>query len=121
TLPFRVARELRLFAPEAVVAESAYEAVAAEVARQLTRSHAKLIVEVHGDWRTSTRLYGSPARAVLGPLADRLATWAVRRADAVRAVSQFTASLVRGVGREPAAVFTAYTDLSAFAGPVAPV
>jgi glycogen(starch) synthase len=76
---------------------------------------------VHGDWRTSTRLYGSPARAGLGPAADRLAAWALRRADAVRAVSEFTASLVRGLGLEPAAVFTAYTDLGAFDDPVAPL
>ena len=116
-LPARVAREMRAFRPDVVVAESVYEGVAV----LLARPRAKVVVEVHGDWRTSTRLYGSPARAALGPVADRLATWAVRRADAVRAVSEFTASLVRGVGREPAAVFTAYTDLSAFSGPVVPV
>ncbi|MBV8599311.1 MAG: glycosyltransferase, partial [Actinobacteria bacterium] len=113
-LPARVAREMRAFRPDVVVAESVYEGVAV----LLARPRAKVVVEVHGDWCTSTRLYGSPARAALGPVADRLATWAVRRADAVRAVSEFTASLVRGVGREPAAVFTAYTDLSAFSGPV---
>jgi glycosyltransferase involved in cell wall biosynthesis len=120
-LPFRVARELREFVADAVVAESAYEAVAVELARVLTRSRAKLVVEVHGDWRTSTRLYGARGRALLAPLGDRLARWVLRRADAVRAVSQFTASLVRAAGREPAAVFTAYTDLSAFSGPVVPV
>jgi glycosyltransferase involved in cell wall biosynthesis len=121
TLPARVARELRSFEPHAVVAESAFEAVACELARIGTRSRAKLVVEVHGDWRTSTRLYGSRARALLGRPADGLATWALRRADAVRAVSGFTASLVRGVGREPDGVFTAYTDLGAFDGPPAPL
>jgi glycosyltransferase involved in cell wall biosynthesis len=121
TLPFRVARELRSFRPDAVVAESVYEAVAAELARVATRSPAKLVVEVHGDWRTSTRLYGSRARSLLAPLGDRLASWAVRRADAHRAVSGFTASLVQGLGREPAGVFAAYIDLGAFAGPVLPV
>jgi glycosyltransferase involved in cell wall biosynthesis len=121
TLPARVARELRSFLPDAVVAESAFEAVACELARRATGSRAKLVVEVPGDWRTSTRLYGSPARAGLAPAADRLAAWALRRADAIRAVSGFTATLVRGVGREPDAVFTAYTDLGAFDGPVTPV
>ncbi len=121
TLPARVVRELRAFGPDAIVAESAFEAVACVLALGATRSRAKLVVEVHGDWRTSTRLYGSRSRAALGPVADRLATWAIRRADAVRAVSEFTASLVRGVGREPAGVFTAYTDLGAFDGPVEPV
>ena len=33
------------------------------VARALARSPAKLVVEVHGDWRTATRLYGSRAAA----------------------------------------------------------
>ena len=33
------------------------------VARGVARSPAKLVVEVHGDWHTSTRLYGSPRRA----------------------------------------------------------
>jgi len=116
-LPVRVAREVRAFEPDVIVAESAYEAAAV----LLVRPRAKLVVEVHGDWRTSTRLYGSRARALVAPLGDRLATAAVRRADAVRTVSQFTASLVRAAGREPAAIFTAYTDLSAFSGPVAPI
>jgi glycosyltransferase involved in cell wall biosynthesis len=45
----------------------------------------------------------------------------VRRADARRAVSEFTASLVRAEGHEPAGVFTTYSDLAAFAGPTVPV
>ena len=116
-LPVRVARELRSFDPDAVIAESPYEAVAVEIARRLTRSRAKLVAEVHGDWRVSTRLYGSPARGLLGPLGDRLASWGLRRADAHRAISPFTASLVRGLGREPTSVFHAYSDLAAFTGP----
>jgi glycosyltransferase involved in cell wall biosynthesis len=120
TLPARVARELRSFDPDAIAAESAFEAVACELARIATRSRARLIVEVHGDWRTSTRLYGSRARGALGPLADLLATWAVRRADGWRAVSEFTASFVRELGGSPE-VFPAYTDLRAFDGPVEPV
>lgn len=120
-LPVRVARELRSFRPDVVVAESPYEAVAVEIARRLTRSPAKLVVEVHGDWHVSTRLYGSPLRAALGPAGDRLADWAVRSADGSRAVSGFTASLIRDVGRQPGGVFTTYSDLGAFTGPPAPV
>ena len=120
-LPVRVASELRSFDPDVVVAESPYEAVAVELARRLTRSPAKLVAEVHGDWRVSTRLYGSPARAALAPIGDRLAAWALRRADAHRAISAFTASLVRGLGREPAAVFPTYSDLGAFTGPRHPL
>lgn len=121
TLPVRIARELRSFDPDAIMCESPYEAAAAELARSAVRSRAKVIVEIHGDWHVSTRLYGSRARALLGPLGDRVADLAVRRADAQRAVSGFTASLVRGVGREPTDVFTAYTDLSAFTGPSVPL
>jgi len=120
-LAARVARELRAFRPDVVIAESPYEAVAVELARRATRSPAKLIVEVHGDWRVSTRLYGAPLRAALGPLGDRLARFALARADAHRALSPFTASLVRAQGREPLAVFPTYSDLAAFAGPARPL
>ncbi len=117
----RVARELRAFRPDVVVAESPYEALAVELARRRTRSPARLVVEVHGDWRVSTRLYGSRLRAGLGPLGDRLAAFAVRRADAHRALSAFTASLVRAQGREPAGVFPTYSDLGAFTTPLVPL
>jgi len=121
-LPFAVARELREFRPDAIVAESPYEAAAAELARRAARSRAQLVVEVHGDWRTHTRLYGSRLRRLLTPAADALAGWAVRRADAHRAVSGFTASLVAATGRPPAGVFTTYSDLASFTRePVAPV
>src|SRR5262249_56448582 len=79
------------------------------------------VAEVHGDWRVSTRLYGSRARGAVAPLGDRLADWALRRADAHRAVSDFTASLLSRFDREVAGVFTTYSDLSAFTGPVTPV
>ena len=39
-------------------------------------SHARktpLILEVHGNWRTAARLYGSPARKLLGPASDVVA------------------------------------------------
>jgi len=121
SLPFAVARELRAFRPDVVVAESPYEAVAVELARRATRSPAKLVVEVHGDWRTSTRLYGSRLRALVAPVADAAADWAVGRADGYRALSGFTASLVRGRGREPLGVFPTYSDLGAFAGPPVPL
>ena len=113
-LPLRVARELRDFRPDVVFAQSPYEGAAALAARTLARVPVKVVVEIHGDWRTSTRLYGGGARGRLGPLADAVAAWAVRHADAVRTVSEFTASLVRGLGVEPAAIFHTYTDIGAF-------
>jgi len=113
-LPFRTARLLREFRPDAVICQTAYDAAAALLARRMSRVPARVIVEVHGDWRTSTRLYGSPARRVLGGLGDRVAAAALRRADAVRTVSPFTAGLVRELGVEPAADFPAYMDLAPF-------
>ncbi len=113
-LPARVARELRSFRPDAVLVQGAHEATAVLAARKLARSDAKVILDVHGDWRTATRLYGSPARKLLNPVADRLAAHAVRHADAVRTISNFTDALVREHGVEPAASFPAFMDLEPF-------
>jgi glycogen synthase len=114
-LPFRVRREIETFRPEAIFASDPFLGVGALIGRGLARRRIPVIVEVHGDWRTFTRLYGSRARLLVAPLADRLASLAVRRADATRAVSTFTARLVEEVrGEPPTAVFTAFSDLSAF-------
>jgi glycosyltransferase involved in cell wall biosynthesis len=113
-LPFRVARELRAFRPHAVLVQGAHEAAGVLLARRLGRVRARVILDVHGDWRLATRLYGSATRRLLNPLADRIAAWAVRRVDAVRTVSDFTSTLVRQVGVEPAATFPAFMDLAPF-------
>jgi glycosyltransferase involved in cell wall biosynthesis len=120
-LPLRVARELRAAPTAAIVAQSPYEGAAAAAGRALARSRVPLAVEIHGDWRTFTRLYGSPLRRLLTRLADGLAARVVRRADAVRSVSPYTSRLVRELGREPDDEFAAYMDLDAFLGPVAPL
>jgi glycosyltransferase involved in cell wall biosynthesis len=120
-LPWRVARELRAFRPDAVVCQTAHDAAAALLARRLVGRAPRVVVEVHGDWRTSTRLYGSPARRLLSGIADRVSAAALRRADAVRTVSPFTASLVRALGVEPAADFPAYMDLEPFTRPPEPL
>ncbi len=117
-LPFAVAAELRRFPADAIVASDPYVGVAARAGRALARSHAKLIVEVHGDPQTLTRSYGSSARRVVSPLADRTARAGIAGADATRALSAFTSSLVEAVRGEPAtASFPTYSDLSAFADP----
>jgi glycosyltransferase involved in cell wall biosynthesis len=113
-LAWRVARELRSFRPDVVVAQSPYEAAAALAARRVAGSRAKVLLEVHGDWRTATRLYGSPLRRHLEPLSEAAAAAAIRHADAVRTVSEFTSSLVKELGVRPAAQFTTYFDASAF-------
>ena len=114
TLPLRIARELRRDRPDVVMTQSPYEAAAALAARRLAGSRARVVVELHGDWRTATRLYGSPLRRVLEPVTEPVARAALRRADVVRTISGYTTELIRPLGREPAAVFPAYVDLSAF-------
>jgi glycosyltransferase involved in cell wall biosynthesis len=122
SLPFRMARELRRSRPDAVVTQSPYEAAAVLAARRAVRSPAKVIVELHGDWRTATRLYGSRLRRVLEPVTEPVARTALRRADSLRTISEYTTGLVRPLGRDPAAVFPAYVDLGAFLErPVAPL
>lgn len=117
----RIARELVRFRPDAVAAQSAYEAAAALAARAAVGKRTPVLVDVHGNWRTSTRLYGSPLRQVLSPVADRVAVAALRRADGVRTVSPYTTGLVREVGLEPVDVFPAFMDLEPFLGPVRPL
>jgi glycosyltransferase involved in cell wall biosynthesis len=121
TLPFVIAAELRSFRPDAVVAQSPREAAAAVVARRLARTRTPVVLDVHGDWRTATRLYGSRARRLLSPVGDRVAAAAVRRADAVRTISDYTSGLVRGLGVEPTEVFPAFMDLEPFLGPPGPL
>ena len=121
-MPRRVAAELRAFGPEAILTQSPYEAAAVLAGRRLARSDARLIVDVHGDWRTLSRLYGSPLRALGRPFFDAIAAFALRRADGVRTVSGYTTQLVRELGVEPSAEFTAYMELEPFtARPVVPL
>jgi glycosyltransferase involved in cell wall biosynthesis len=113
-LPFRVARQLRRFEPDAVVAQSPYEAVGVLAGRALSRRRPLVVVEVHGDPRTATRLYGSRARRLLSPLADATARVALRAADRVRTVGPFTSRVARELGAEPDATFPAYMDVETF-------
>jgi glycosyltransferase involved in cell wall biosynthesis len=120
TLPFRTRRELRRSAPDAVLVQGAHEAWFVLLGRSLSGVRAPVVLDIHGDWRSPTRLYGSPARRLLSPLADRAALSALRRADAVRTISDYTTELVRSHGVEPAAVFPAFMDLEPFLGPPEP-
>jgi glycosyltransferase involved in cell wall biosynthesis len=111
SLPFRVRRAVRAFRPQAIVAEDPRTAALVLAARP----GVPVIAEAHGNWRHSTRLYGSSGRRALSPLVDRLDEYGVRHADAVRALSGYTAALVEEVrGWPPDAVFPTYSDLSVF-------
>lgn len=114
-LPFHVRRQINEFRPEAIIAESPYTAAPALVGRALARGKPQIVIEVHGDWRTATRLYGAPSRRFLSPLADAVGRIALRRGDAVRALSSYTEGLVEDVRGIPVtASFEAYMDLSTF-------
>ena len=118
-----ISRTLRRFPADAIIASDPYIGAAALVARRFARARPKVIVEIHGDPRTFTRGYGSPARKFLSPLTDAVARYGLRHADATRGLSQFTSSLIESVRGLPAtACFPTYSDLSAFAdSPVVPV
>jgi glycosyltransferase involved in cell wall biosynthesis len=114
-LPAIVGAELRRFRPEVIITQSPYEAFALLPAWKMARRRPKLLVELHGDWRTAPRLYGSPLRSLYAAVTDRAAVFALRRADGTRAVSEFTASLAWGAtGRRPLSVFPTYFDLESF-------
>ena len=113
-LPIRVARELRGFRPDAVLAQGGQEAALVLLGRKLAGVPTRVIADVHGDPAAPTRLYGSPRRKMLAPLADALARRGLRRADGVRTISDYTSRLVREDGAEPTATFAAFMDLDPF-------
>jgi glycosyltransferase involved in cell wall biosynthesis len=113
-LPFRIARELRAFRPDAVLAQGAQEAGLALTGRRLARMRTPVIADIHGDPAAPARLYGSPSRKALAPLADALARYGLRRAAGVRTISAYTSGLVRELGVEPTAEFAAFMDLEPF-------
>lgn len=105
--------------PGAVVCQSPFDGFGVVlVTRALPRRlRPAVVVEVHGDWRSATRLYGSAARRLLAPLADAAARWSIVRADRVRAVGDFTLGLVRAVGyRGPVDTHVAFSDFGSFLG-----
>jgi glycosyltransferase involved in cell wall biosynthesis len=114
-LPFAVRGQLREFDPAVVVVEDPYLGFAVLLGRRLAGRRTPLVVELHGDWRTATRLYGAPLRKVLAPLADQLGVIAVRRAEGIRAVSNYTAWLASEIRHAPVTLsFPAYMELQAF-------
>ena len=80
-LPFRLRKIVREHRAAVIVTQSPYEAACV----LLARTKAKLVVELHGDWRTATRLYGSPVRRALSPVRASM-----RRTPAAMPVSAIT-------------------------------
>ena len=103
--------------PAAIVCQSPFEACSVAVLRGALPSAWRplLQIEVHGDWRTASRLYGGSLRRVLGPLVDQVAEWTLRRADRVRVVSEWLGELVRDAGYDgPMDRYIAYSDYDEF-------
>ena len=101
----------------AIVCQSPYEGFGVLALRKLLppRLRPPVQIELHGDWRTATRLYGSSRRRFVSGAADRIGLWALRRADRVRPVSEFLAKLARESGyRGPLDRFVAFSDYSTF-------
>ena len=113
-LPFRVARELRRWRPDAVLSQGGQETALVLLGRALSGTSTRVIMDVHGDPGAATRLYGSRLRRVFAPFGDALTRLAIHRVDAVRTTSAYTTGLVRAYGIEPSATFPAFMDLDPF-------
>lgn len=103
-----------------IVCQSPFEGLGTLLYRHLIPKNRRPLVqiEVHGDWRAAPRLYGSQGRRLLAPITDRLACWALRRADRVRVVSDWLGTLVREVGYDGIMdKYLTYTDFSQFTDP----
>jgi glycosyltransferase involved in cell wall biosynthesis len=114
SLPFLVARELRDFEPDAVIIQGAHDVPAVRLGRALAKSSASVVLDLHGDWRTTGRLYGSRLRKFIAPFIELLSSFGVKQADGVRTLSEFTTELVREQGVEPTAEFPAFVDFGRF-------
>ena len=67
-LPLRVAREVRDYRPDVVLAQGGQETTLALIGRALGRVPTRVVADIHGDTAAPTRLYGSRLRKALAPL-----------------------------------------------------
>lgn len=109
----------------AVVCQSPYEAAGVLVLRLLLprQRRPRVVVEVHGDWRTASRFYGSRRRRLLTPVADAVAGWSIRHADRVRAVGPTMERLALDAGfRGVTERYVTYSEFDYFlSAPVCPL
>ena len=110
-LPFRVARELRDFRPDAVLAQGGQETALVLLGRRLARVPTRVIADVHGDPAAPTRLYGSPLRKA--PVSARRRARPARVAEGRRRADDLRLHL----GRRPRARRGADGDLRGVHGP----
>ena len=113
-LPARLVLALREFDPDVVVVQGVHEAAEVLGARRIAHSRARVILDVQGDWRAATRLYGSAARRLLNPLNDAIGARVVLRVDGIRTLSGFTSSVVQAFGATPDAEYAPFVDTAVF-------
>jgi glycosyltransferase involved in cell wall biosynthesis len=106
-------------AVQTVVAQSPYEGVTGALIRRASRMMGRrvaLVTEVHGDWEESPLLYKKvPFPRLYLSVLTRLAAWALRQSDFVRAVSSSTQQKVsRVIPDKPVFIFPTYTDIELF-------
>lgn len=111
--------------PSAIVCQSPFEGATVWPLLRLIPPARRpgLVIEVHGDWRASTRLYGTSLRRLVAPLADVVAEAATRRADLIRTIGSFTGALVHRTGyRGDVDTYITFSNFEDFlAAPPAPL
>ena len=71
-LPLRIARDLRAFRPDAVLAQGAQEAALALVGRKLARVPTRVIADIHGDPAAPVRVLAPASPKSTSPKAEPL-------------------------------------------------
>jgi glycosyltransferase involved in cell wall biosynthesis len=102
----------------AITCQSPYEAFGViALSRALPRRvRPPVRIEVHADWRTAPRLYGSRSRIALAPVTDRICRWTLPRATLVRTIGDVTTSWVReGNYHGPIESYLEFSDYGVFA------
>ena len=114
-MPFRVLRLVRRFRPGAVIAESPYIGFFVLLGVSCGGATARRSSSRRTGLARAARLGGSRLRFLVAPIADWAARYALRHADALRALSPYTAEFAgREAGASPVESFPAYIDLGAF-------
>jgi len=102
----------------AITCQSPYEAFGViALSRALPRRFRPPVrIEIHADWRTAPRLFGSRGRLVLAPVTDRICRWTLPRATLVRTIGDATTSWVReGDYHGPIERYLEFSDYRTFA------
>jgi glycosyltransferase involved in cell wall biosynthesis len=102
----------------AITCQSPYEAFGViALSRALPRRiRPPVRIEVHADWRTAPRLYGSRSRIALAPVTDRICRWTLPRATLVRTIGDVTTAWVREANYDgPIESYLEFSDYGVFA------